>query len=140
MNNDAVNHPKHYNVGSIEVIDYISDRTVSFSMGNVIKYIARCNYKGNKLEDLKKAKFYLQYCIDNEIESTMCDIDNCDYSWSEFSRELELSGELMGVLEYMDKAMDHGMNCDTRRVEFFLKLALKQLEREIKFTLQEEGK
>ena len=40
--NNKVKHPKHYNIGNIEVIDYIGDRVLTFSMGNVIKYIARC--------------------------------------------------------------------------------------------------
>ena len=61
---DSVNHPKHYNTGSIEVIDAILDWKLDFCLGNAIKYIARCNYKNNKVEDLKKAIFY----INREIE------------------------------------------------------------------------
>lgn len=61
----SVNHPKHYNHGSIEVIDVIEDWQLDFHEGNIIKYIGRSKYKGNYLEDLKKAKFYLDRLISN---------------------------------------------------------------------------
>lgn len=139
MINDRVNHPKHYNVGNIEVIDYIGDRMLTFSMGNVIKYIARCNYKGNKLEDLQKAKFYLQYCIDKEIECTMCDVEDCDFSSDEFSTGLKLSTNLSYALAYIDDALNFGMRCDTDKVEIFLTHALACLGDEIQMVLQAEG-
>ena len=60
---EAVEHPKHYNQGNIEVIDAIEDWELNFNLGNVIKYIARCEYKENKVKDLCKAKWY----IDREI-------------------------------------------------------------------------
>ena len=63
--NSAVEHPKHYNQGNIEVIDAIEDWELGFSLGNVIKYIARCEHKGNKLIDLEKAMFYLEREIEN---------------------------------------------------------------------------
>lgn len=62
-----VNHPSHYNTGKIEVIDAIEDWHLDFHLGNAVKYIARCNYKDNKIEDLRKAIWYLQRVIDNEI-------------------------------------------------------------------------
>lgn len=57
---DSVNHPKHYNTGKFEVIDVIEDWNLDFHLGNVVKYISRANHKGNLLEDLKKAKWYLE--------------------------------------------------------------------------------
>lgn len=54
-----VNHPEHYQHG-IEVIDYIESHNFNFNLGNVVKYISRADYKGNKLEDLMKAKWYLE--------------------------------------------------------------------------------
>jgi hypothetical protein len=59
-----VNHPTHYNAG-IEVIDFIESWSMSFSEGNVIKYVARHHYKGRPVEDLKKAKWYLERMIKN---------------------------------------------------------------------------
>lgn len=57
--NEAVNHPIHYNVGKIEAIDFIEDWKLNFSLGNAIKYIVRAPYKGNQVEDLEKAIWYL---------------------------------------------------------------------------------
>ena len=57
---DNVNNPKHYNVGDIEVIDFIDSWSLNFNLGNAIKYIARCDYKGNKIEDLEKAIYYIK--------------------------------------------------------------------------------
>jgi hypothetical protein len=57
---DAINHPPHYNTGGIEVIDFIEAKSLSYHLGNVIKYIARADHKGDRLENLKKAKWYLE--------------------------------------------------------------------------------
>ena len=62
---EKVNHPSHYNAGSIEVIDAIEDWQLDFNAGNVVKYVARHTHKGKPLEDLKKARWYLQRLIDN---------------------------------------------------------------------------
>ena len=66
VEHDAVNHPSHYTRGKIEVIDFIEDQQLPYHLGNVIKYVARAGYKGNKLEDLKKARWYLDRYI-NEV-------------------------------------------------------------------------
>lgn len=55
-----VNHPSHYNFGTIEVIDVIEDWNLNFCLGNAIKYIGRCEHKGHKKEDLEKAKWYIE--------------------------------------------------------------------------------
>ena len=62
---DVVNHPAHYKVGGIEVIDFIESKNFSYNLGNVIKYVSRADHKGNKLEDLKKAQWYLTREINN---------------------------------------------------------------------------
>lgn len=61
---EMVNHPSHYNTGKYEVIDVIEDWELGFALGNAIKYIARCEHKGNKLQDLKKSLWYIQHEID----------------------------------------------------------------------------
>jgi hypothetical protein len=60
---DAVNHPKHYTLGGVEVIDAIEAWQLGFHLGNCIKYIARADHKGTRLQDLKKAKWYLDRAI-----------------------------------------------------------------------------
>jgi hypothetical protein len=56
---DNVNHPAHYKVGGIETIDFIEAKGLSYHLGNVVKYIARADTKGNREEDLLKARWYL---------------------------------------------------------------------------------
>lgn len=62
---ELVNHPQHYNFGQYEVIDVINDWSLNFNLGNVVKYIARAGIKSSDtlIEDLQKAKFYLDYEI-----------------------------------------------------------------------------
>ena len=55
---EMVDHPSHYNQG-IETIEYIESWSMNFNIGNVIKYVTRAGYKNDKLEDLKKARWYL---------------------------------------------------------------------------------
>lgn len=66
---DPVNNPSHY-VGKIECIDYLRDKLTKeeftgFCMGNVLKYSNRWRKKDG-LQDLKKAKVYLEWAIENE--------------------------------------------------------------------------
>ena len=60
---EKVNHPAQYNQGKIEVIDAIEDWDLNFCEGNVVKYVARHRFKGEPLEDLKKARWYLERLI-----------------------------------------------------------------------------
>jgi len=58
---EAVNHPEHYggSDSTYESIKVIEAWELGFCLGNVVKYISRAGKKGNKLEDLKKAQWYL---------------------------------------------------------------------------------
>jgi hypothetical protein len=67
---DKVNHPKHYTHSKFETIDVIrewggKDQYDGFCWGNVIKYCSRYKHK-NGLEDLKKAKWYLEKLIESK--------------------------------------------------------------------------
>ena len=61
---DKVNHPPHYKVGGIETIDFIEAKGLGYHLGNVIKYVTRADHKDNKLEDLRKAQWYLTRAIE----------------------------------------------------------------------------
>jgi len=61
---ERVNHPKHYNLGKFEVIDVIEDWRLDFHLGNTVKYIARAGHKDAALQDLKKARWYLDRRIE----------------------------------------------------------------------------
>ena len=67
---DNVNHPSHYQHGGKETIETIKDTLASgfnsYLEGNIIKYISRYKFK-NGVEDLKKARFYLNRLI-KEVE------------------------------------------------------------------------
>ena len=63
MSNDLVNHPSHYTKGKIEVWDFILDQQLDYLSGNVIKYVCRHASKGKPLEDLKKARAYIDKLI-----------------------------------------------------------------------------
>lgn len=63
---DNINHPKHYTYGKYEVIDVIEDWRMNYHLGNAVKYIARCEHKENKINDLKKAIWYLNREIERE--------------------------------------------------------------------------
>ena len=78
QNNDPVNKPVHYtSSSSIECIDAIkaalsTEPFEGWLRGNVIKYLWRYPHK-NKLEDLRKAQFYLNRLITDKIEDqTKC--------------------------------------------------------------------
>ena len=57
---DPVNHPAHYTTGGIETIDFIEAKSLNYNLGNAVKYITRADHKGNRLQDLQKAKWYLE--------------------------------------------------------------------------------
>ena len=66
---DSVNHPPHYTRGGIETLDVIrakmsSDSFQGYLMGNVLKYLLRCEYKNKRVEDIKKAQFYLNALVE----------------------------------------------------------------------------
>ncbi len=62
---DQVDHPKHYTYGNIECIDFIESCGFGydFCIGNTIKYCVRAKHKGTQLQDLKKARWYLDRAI-----------------------------------------------------------------------------
>lgn len=71
--NDVVNHPEHYTQGGIECIDAekaaLGDLFMGFLIGNALKYLWRFRHK-NGLEDLKKARWYLDRAIKEQEENS----------------------------------------------------------------------
>lgn len=63
--NDPINHPAHYTDGPVhstcgDVIECIDiSETFGFCRGNAIKYLWRAGRKADEVEDLKKARWYL---------------------------------------------------------------------------------
>ena len=58
---ETVEHPAHYGGDTTyETIKVIEAWDLDFHLGNVVKYVSRAGKKGDELEDLRKAAFYLQ--------------------------------------------------------------------------------
>lgn len=62
--NSIVTRPTHYRYSKYEPKDIIRDWGLNFNLGNVIKYVARAGHKNDILEDLLKAKQYLEFEIE----------------------------------------------------------------------------
>ena len=90
---EQVNHPQHY-VQGIEPIDVIESWDLNFSLGNAIKYILRSPYKGKQIEDLEKARWYLDREIERlKNELVKKNIEECAYKVSFNAKDLENKGE-----------------------------------------------
>ncbi len=67
-NNSNINHPSYYNNNSLETIEVIKgslskEEYSGFLKGNILKYVSRADFKGKAVEDLEKAKWYLDELI-----------------------------------------------------------------------------
>lgn len=72
LDSESVNHPAHYGGDTTyEVIKVITAWGLGFDLGNVTKYVARAGKKDptKELEDLRKARFYLDHRI-NQLEQS----------------------------------------------------------------------
>lgn len=72
-NKEAVNHPYHYTESSIECIDAMrmtfgTEYVIMWSIMTAYKYLWRRNNKENPTEDMKKARWYLDYAFNTAIE------------------------------------------------------------------------
>lgn len=61
--NDPVSHPAHYTSYPHEVIELTEH--LGFCLGNAVKYILRAPFKGNELQDLKKARWYIERIVES---------------------------------------------------------------------------
>jgi hypothetical protein len=60
---DRVNHPRHYTAHPSGVECIAITEHMNFCVGNAVKYLWRAGLKGDAIEDLEKARWY----IDREI-------------------------------------------------------------------------
>ena len=72
LEEDPVNKPSHYNEGAVECVEAIeasmsSEEFKGYLKGNTIKYIWRYDYKGKPVEDLRKARWYLEKLIEANL-------------------------------------------------------------------------
>jgi hypothetical protein len=64
---NSINHPIHYNMGKIEAIEVIEDWELGFHLGNCLKYICRFGHTQGGIEDLQKARWYLNRYIEKVL-------------------------------------------------------------------------
>lgn len=62
---ELIKHPSHYTAGrKYEPKDVIRDWELNFNLGSAVKYISRAGRKGDKIEDLEKARQFLDFEIE----------------------------------------------------------------------------
>lgn len=66
---NMVDHPPHYNQGTMEAIDIIEAVGLGYHLSNAFKYLIRSPYKGHEKEDLEKAIWYINRHIDRNIDA-----------------------------------------------------------------------
>ena len=90
---EMVNHPQHYNFGKIEVIEVVEDWKLGFNLGNAVKYIGRCEHKGTKEQDIKKAIWYLERELKKyDLKDYLKDISNVDIKRFSALQPIEIQG------------------------------------------------
>lgn len=87
----AVDHPEHYSRFLKEIIDIVE--FFPFCAGNAIKYISRAPYKGARIEDLRKALWYVERIQKQEAHKRP------DFDRSAFADLTNLSFQIPDVYE-----------------------------------------
>jgi len=67
---DKINHPKHYNQGKFETVEIIDDICQFYhgeegaALGHALTYLGRAPHKGEKMQDLLKAQWWVNHLIE----------------------------------------------------------------------------
>lgn len=67
---NPVSNPMYYRIGGIDTLDFIIAKELGYLEGNIIKYLVRHRLKENSLQDLKKARYYLNRLIEGVQNET----------------------------------------------------------------------
>jgi len=119
---EQVNQPTHYNTQSIPC--HKINSLYLGNVSNVIKYIWRCEHKGNKLQDLQKAAFYckleLDKMFDLEISEFWC--DHWSYGVFFSDNDLDFGGNLNIAMSniwggYTKKRLEACLECINKEIE-----------------------
>jgi|TARA_Y100000034_G_C6781609_1_gene349428 hypothetical protein len=90
---EKVKHPSHYNKG-IEMWDYAHSHNLDFFEGNIVKYITRWKDK-NGIEDLHKAKQYLDKLIELEEKNIVITLENTSKDLFDESMYMDLQEKII---------------------------------------------
>lgn len=122
------------------VFDYITDRAATYCLGSAIRCIVIGVFgRDSRIKDLETAIYYLQFCIDKELEYVMHDTDNCDYSVVELIKDYGLNVNCGNALIAIDTALNHGMNFETDKVRERLNYAIARLLDELNKITPKKG-
>lgn len=105
---DNVNHPKHYTQGNVECIDALAAATINLQgleavcTANAIKYLWRWKNK-NGVEDLQKAKWYIDKMINTSTEKTVSIIDANVTKWHEGDEEIPKKCYIIAKLDCIEE-------------------------------------
>lgn len=142
---DMVEHPPHYTFGEkFEVIDVISNWGIvfGFCIGSAIKYIARAEHKGNRLEDLKKGKWYINHILEHVrkngilytlVISDSSNKDQADYvdvilDWKLDLNECHVISSLFSTIYYMSIKNQDGVLLFLEEAQNHIDKAIADLE------------
>lgn len=124
-----VSHPKHYNQGKIEVIEFIEDKNLDFCLANTIKYICRAGIKNpaTHIEDLEKAAWYLARKIERlkaEKEgravvrpNDMFKVDTCPNCGSQ--DKIAVARDMVGTRHCQTCGYSWEPACEPKQLELF---------------------
>lgn len=140
MKHDNINHPPHYCSHSSGIEAIVISERLSFCLGNAFKYLMRCTYKGNCLEDLRKAHWYLMRQLEKRdpwYQFLICDAHSDDSNDSKINQIVQYESRYCG---HMAAALDaiyvaglmHGGNDVVKR-------ALKSVEKIIRIEEARNG-
>lgn len=90
---DLVNHPAHYteHPSGIECIQVTEH--MGFCIGNAIKYLWRADLKGNAIQDLEKAAWYIQREIARRTEDEAWDRNETYPKYAEVGKCAAITGD-----------------------------------------------
>lgn len=71
MADDPVNHPKHYTAHPSGVECITITEHMGFNLGNAVKYVWRADLKNDAVEDLNKARWYIEREIEKRINEAV---------------------------------------------------------------------
>lgn len=81
---DPIN-PDYYKRGNIEVVDFIKDQGLGYTLGNAVKYICRAGFKPGetRADAIRKAIRNLTLELGDSVEDTVQEVDGTDLSQAE---------------------------------------------------------
>lgn len=126
-NNDSVNHPSHYTFSEYEPIDVIEWWRLPYHLGNVVKYIARHRHKGDPVENLRKAEWYLSRFCELSNKTVSAKLLHIDYETvNEIIKAWDLNPNLGRVITHIVSYIRIGFDDFLSYAISDLRLAIQQ--------------